>query len=363
MRHRTHLVSAMLAVVLPAAVPAQGPAAELLPADTGFVAHVDFRQISQLFDVRDMLESALADEGEDGEQVLAVLRRLERRYGFDPLRDLHSVTVFDRDIPDDTPQVLLIAGGGTGDLIAGMRDEGALERERRGGLRFDRLRPSGVAGLLGVPDVDGHDDDAPLLYIEELGRGRHAILIGSGADELMDAALVLDGEEPSMADRRGHDLQLRSSPGSMAYVEVGVPLEEWADDGAGSQIAQKVQGFAAEVGEDGDELHLRLAVRTESAADARAVAAVVNGLRGLVQLAGESEDIPEFARDTIADAVAEADGDRVTVALKVPTADVMEMLTEEMGGWDRFRRRHRHHDDDDDDYRRNRWGKKRRVVR
>ena len=70
---------------------------------------------------------------------------------------------------------------------------------------------------------------------------------------------------------------------------------------------------------------------TESKSDASDVAAIVNGLRGLISLAGDMEDVPEIVRRVVADARAEADENRVSVRLAVPIRELRELIERETG--------------------------------
>jgi hypothetical protein len=66
------------------------------------------------------------------------------------------------------------------------------------------------------------------------------------------------------------------------------------------------------------------------------VESLINGLRGLISLAGgmdELDGIPDFAKDMLNDLEADADGNRVTVSLSVPTRHVRQLLEQAMKGY------------------------------
>lgn len=350
MTTKTHLVAAAwLAVFCPLA-PAQDP--DLLPADTTFVAHVDVARLLDLIGVEALLRHA----GDDAREVTDALERVERQWGFDFLRDIRSVTVFGSELMDRAPQVMLVTTARLDGVIDALRDDRGLRSVRSSGLEFHRLDPAGLVRALGIEDAEVEGDaDGPVIYVQRLDDDRRAVLIGERAESVAGAARVLAGEAPSLG--RDARLGLRATQGSIAYVEVATDFEGLMERTPASTIAGKVRRVAAELSEDDGALTLELAADTDSARDARDVAAVIDGLRGLVSLAGAAaEDIPELARDVIASARAQARDERVTLRLSASLRELRELVEREIGE----RRNHGDDDDGDDDDRRR---ERRRQIR
>jgi hypothetical protein len=350
MRIRTFLVAAALAAaVRPASAQ---DLADLLPPDTAFAAHFDVARIAAFVGVDDLLARV---GGDDGEEAAEVLRRLRRDLRFDPLADVCSVTLFGTDLAGGKPSVMIITSDAVDGAIETLRDAGGLRAVERDGLEFLRLDGAGVARALGFGDADAGDGDAAVLYVHRLAGGRRAILVGETGQDLAAGARALARRE---ARRERPALELRPTADALVWFEVATSLEELARRTPASKLAGKIRRLSAEIAEDDGELALSLHVDVDSERDARDVAAIVNGLRALLSLADVDEDVPELARRTLAEARAEADGERVTVRLSVPAAELRDLLHEEVTG--RKRAADRAEDEDRD---RNRAERRRRVIR
>ena len=101
-----------------------------------------------------------------------------------------------------------------------------------------------------------------------------------------------------------------------------------------SMLAEKVRGLALDLSESQDTMELTLAVATSSRRDATDVEALINGLRGLISLVGDVEDVPDVVRRTLEELRAEADGNRVTVRLSVPLRELRRLVEDAIReGW------------------------------
>ena len=329
------LVVAATAAVLCSPVLAQGPDPALLPADTTFVAHVELGELARLLDIEQMLEQARDGEGplgRDGREATEILERIEDELGLNLLRDLQSVTVFCSDLDRGDPTVMIMASSRIDGVIDRLKEAGVLESERTGGIRFYRLSLGALAEMMGER-ADG--DDAGYLYVREVGR-RRAILIGEHARDLVGAARVLEGDEDSAAQRGGNLLKDRPGRGTIVYVELAGAFEKWTRRTPASQIGERLKRVSVELGEDDGQVSVVVSAQTGSEQDARNVAAVVNGLRGLLALTDASDEIPEVARDALEDARAEARGGRVSVRFEM-SLDSIRRLLEDKGRRRRFR--------------------------
>lgn len=316
---------------------AQGPDPRLLPADTTFVAHVDLAAVAKLMDVEGILAQARDGEGplgRDGREATEILDRIQDELGLNLLRDLHAVTVFSSDVERGEPTVMLTVSSRIDGVIDRLKEQGVLSSERSGGVGFLRLSLSALAERMG--ERAGGGDEAGYLYVREVGSKR-AILIGQHARDLVGAARVLEGEAKSAEQGEGNLLQGRPGRGAIIYVELAGALEKWTRRTPASQIGERVRRLAVEVGGDDGQVSLEVSAHTESDADARNVAAVVNGLRGLLALTDASEEIPPAAREALRDARAEAKGGRVSVRLELSLESIKQLIEDKGRG--RGRRR------------------------
>ena len=337
------LLVAAATAVLCSPILAQGPDPRLLPADTTFVAHVQLGAVARLIDLEGILEQARDGKGpmgRDGRDATEILDVIQDQLGLDLLRDLHAVTVFSSDLERGEPTVMLTVSSRIDGVISRLKDAGVLSSERSGGIRFLRLSVGALAEMMG--QRGGDDDDHGYLYVREVGDKR-AILIGQSASDLVGAARVLEGDDESAEQGEGNLLKSRPGRDAIVYVELAGAFEKWTRRTPASEIGERVQRLSVEVGEDDGQVSLVVSAQTESEKDARNVAAVVNGLRGLLALTEGSDEIPAVAREALQDARAEARDGRVSVRLEL-SLDSIKQLIEDRGHGRRGRGKARRRD-------------------
>lgn len=305
---------------------AQGPDRSLVPADASFVVHVDLQRVADVLGLDALMEGLPESEGRE---INDMLRRMEDRLGFDPRRDIRSVTVFGSDLSGRDPGVVFITTDALDDALEALEDAGALSTDREGGIRFQRISAEGLIDALRIEDADVSSNDSLYIVTKRVGRNRRAVLVGENPRQMVDAARVFEDEDRSLAEARDPNLELRPSSGSMVYVEATNSLEELLGQSPASMLADKVRGLSVDVSEDQDNVQVLLTVATSSREDARNVESMINGLRGLISLAQgmeELDEIPELAREILDELDADADGNRVTVRLSVPLREIRQAL-------------------------------------
>ena len=157
--------------------------------------------------------------------------------------------------------------------------------------------------------------------------------MGERPENIVDAARVFDDEDLSLAEARDPALQIRPSRGTLIYFEAANSLEELLGQSPASVLADKVRGFAVDVSEEQGMVNLQVTVATASRRDARNVEALIYGLRALISLAEGFEgldEIPDFARGLLGELRADADGNRVTVSVSLPSRQLRQMLEQAM---------------------------------
>lgn len=338
---RLPIVAAAVAAAFAPRSLAQGLGPEHLPADTAFVVHVDLEQISNLVGLDRLLEDFIEEEGE---QVRDVLRHVRRDWGFDPLRDIHSVTVFGPDVDVDDHHFIVVTSDRLDGVVDALRDHRALVASERDGIRFHRLSAEGLFDALDVEERDVDSEDSAAMSVHEIDRDHRAIVVAERLADIAKPTRVLQGDARSLADARDPRLRFRPARGTLAYAEI-TSFEEFLDRSPASRVADKVRRVAVELSAEQDLLRLRATADTESKRDAQDVAAIVNGLRGLLSLSGMAEELPEIVRDLSADARVGADGKQVVVRVSVPIDALRSLIEDETGMRIPMRRRgDREHD-------------------
>ncbi|MEM7204787.1 MAG: hypothetical protein AAF628_31310 [Planctomycetota bacterium] len=328
MNARIRLVAVSTALLAPWCH-AQGPDLELLPEDTTFVVHAEVQQVAQLLDLERILSRVRGGKSDlpRGRVRLEadVLQMIEDQWGVRPLRELRSVTLFgDKDF--DEPTVMIRVSDEFDRLLDGMRDAGALRPELHAGLEFERLDGASLASALGVDDGGDHDGGG-YVFVQPVNEGL-AILVGERPRDLVHAARVLHGDALSV--RHAHRPALEGRPGgqSIVFAELASSLEDLTRRTPASKIAGKVRRVVLDVTANGDSLGVVLAAETDSAEDARDVAAVIDGLRGLVSLAATEEHVPPFVAEALRSARADAAGTRVTVRFRFSIDELRTIVHE-----------------------------------
>lgn len=320
------ILPAVLAVVFSPAVLAQGPDRSLVPADASFVVHVDLQRVFSVLGLDDLMDTL---EDRDARELSDVLGRVEDRLRFNPREDIRSVTVFGRDLNGRTPGVVFITTDALDDALAALEEDGVVSTDRQGGLRFQIISGRGLVEFLRVEGADVGDNDSLAIFVKELRGNRRAVLVGERPDDILGAARVFEDQDLSLAGRRDTNLELRASSGSIVYVEATNSMEELLGESPASMLADKVRGLAVDVSEEQDNLRVQLTVATSSARDARDVESIIVGLRGLISLAEgleDLDDLPEIARGILNELDADADGNRVTVSVALPLAELRRAL-------------------------------------
>lgn len=327
----THPITAAFAAasLLAASATAQDLRPEYLPRDTSYLLHIDARRAAELIGIE-----KFDDDFEEARD------RLKSALGFDPLRDVLSITAFGSSDEHDDASILVITNDRLDGAMRTLDDEGAVERFRSRRLDFVRLAPQGVARALGVRDekIDT-DGKSPVLYISKLDDDRRAVLIGEDAGSLLPSARVLDDDAPSLADAEEPNIDVRNARDAIVYLEVTTSLSKFTRDTPASRIGDKVRRIAMAITAANDELTVKLVADTGSKEDARNVTAILDGLRALITLTDLDEEVPEEVREVIQSIEVRANGSEVHLQLHIEMEVVQSVLDEAKGDRRRARRR------------------------
>lgn len=286
-----------LALLVPAPV-TSGPAGtfdrSLVPADAPFLIHVDFRALldSELMSAfRPLLEAEL-----DVEE----LEEIEARFGIDPLRDLHAVTIFSAGDPGEDAVLVLRTSARIDDAVARLRAETDL---REGTLEGRRV--------YGFDDAFGH-----------IAAGRNAnerlVVLSEDEEQLWRAIQVIEGSAPSLAQAKDSDLPLAARKGAFVQVAFTDALQDFAAEmgGPASRIGELAQGFGLQLGEDRGVFFVDVRVETGEAEGATQIVSVLEGLRSLATMMGE--ELPPGSRDLLDEVDFDAVGSRVEILFERP---------------------------------------------
>ncbi len=295
-----------------AGVCARGQDLGRLPASTQLLARFDVPAIARLLDVDELLRHA---EGKSATRMRQLRQRLRDRFDFELLRDVHSVTLFgDR-----------LKGGPFGVLLVTDDRGAAIVREVAGdGDRVRSLHSERVAEALGVEHA-GRGEELGAVYLHRFGDDRHGVLFGETRDSIEGAARALRGRAPGIGDGEYGD-SIAPADDALVSVRLFCSLRALAGGSTASKVVDRVQAVVADLRAVDGELQLTAHVATANDEDARNIAAVLDGIRGLASLAGLGDEVPEAAREAITGLRTRVDDSVLTLEFALHADAVQEAL-------------------------------------
>lgn len=289
-----------------AAGPVAPPPIERLPADTGWVVHVDVEAL-----VASHLGRALLDSN-DGQPIMVdedtTWHEVQEELDIDPNRDLLSFTMYNAgDV--DTDAVIMLEGTSKIDELVDLLPE---------------LLPSYRATQINGVDVHTWteivDDQRKHWYahVEVAGDpNRRRCVISENWEQVIDAVErmdqpVIDAAAPAIVDPL-------PGVGSLIYAAgSGFGDLDEADDAWLSRMARFARSFVVDIREHDDALNVLTVVRGDSEEEMTNLAQMIQGLVAMANLAmGEDEGLSHL-RPILREIRIDSDRDQLRIQLHVP---------------------------------------------
>ena len=284
------ILSFITSLVAGLACPADQLDRSRLPADVDVVVHLDIEGLRRTQLWRYM------ESSEEFHISVSELDEFRTRFGIDLLNDVRSATVYKtRDEEEPTVAILHMAPS-VDEALKRMQGEAGYRSIERSGITLHTW---------GDPD---DEEDAAYASVHPLRGGDRLVVVAANPEDAVRAARVVRGEEESLANVREPALRVQPAPGSFLYVSAVEIPGLGAEFTPASQVFGLAQGIQLDLGEAGGYLQAHVRVVTESPEQAQSVAAVINGVIGLGNLAslelGEaSEMVQEVLRSLRVNAV------------------------------------------------------------
>ena len=283
---------------------------EWVPAASAWVAHVNFEAFQTTAFGRALAKFTQSDEFDIDGMSYA---EFEAEWGFDPIKDLRSVTVFDAHGDMEEAAVLVVASPRVDNLFTRLREEHPSERIDAGGLALEAW---------------GHGGDRVLVHRLSLSTGDRLLILSSDQQQVTSAVQVLRGDEPNMLSVPESAALRKPTPGSFVYVTATGGFEKLSDFEPASQLAEMARSFMFELGESSGRAFARLSVEARSGSQADDLAAVINGARAFVGLAASQEDIPDEVREMLRSLRVNTQGTNVVVEIDFDAHRLVELVHE-----------------------------------
>ncbi len=276
MKHLALSAPALLALACP--LLAGGFDRARVPAKAHAVAHVDLEALLRsklLAEVQRMHPDFKADL--DLGEASPFLR------GVQPLKDIRSVTVFATDLRQERFGLLLHAS----DKVEALLNMATAVEQ------YSVQQVGGRSVHSWSDDEDGGERVLAALF--EIGGSTDKLVLASNDPELMaEGMAVLEGRAASLATTGGGLVATQARAGAIAFAACDQSLGELGDLSPSSPVARMVQGLVLQVGENGGNVFMNLALRTEDYQNAQRVQQVLQGLTALASLGIEGLDVEDL---------------------------------------------------------------------
>ena len=260
-----------LAAVAPAAF-AHVDAA-LIPGDARWLAHVDLDALlaSATFSTLQGLDVELDfDNNPDVREVRSML-------GFDPLKELHSVTAYGN-ARDDEAVVVMVRGSAQLEKVFGLLDQ-----------HLDRSEHDVDGVVLTRWDEPGTHGDPVYTYMaSKSGSDERLVLLSGHPADLADGVNALRGDGETLADHPGA-LDVSADPGAFLFVSASGKLAQLSGDETVDEFGRLVEKARVQVGEHEGALFVDVRVTTRNPADAVLATQILQGGLAIAGLAARNE--------------------------------------------------------------------------
>jgi hypothetical protein len=262
---------AAAAVVFGLATAAQAGPLDLkqVSADAQWVAHLDVDAMRTSTLVRKAYERAV-EQFPGAEQHLASLRE---HVGIDPTQDLHSITVYGKQLGPHEGVLILQA-----------------ESDQKVLLRLAEKAPGHQVTKYGAYDVHSstlHKKGVAAAFFKPA-----VLVFGSSVDEVKAALDVLEGKKPALAGKRS--LLAAGTPAGTILVARATGLSE-ALLPFKSPVVTQCETFSLATGENDGQSFLQASLATKTPQTAQRMKSIVDGIRAMVLLQfGDNADVTKM---------------------------------------------------------------------
>lgn len=280
---RATLGMALAVVLMLAGLAQAGPLdTKQISADAKWAAHLDVDALV----ASNMFKKVQAQAIKDHPQLEAQLRAFRNLFRFDPLTDLHGITVYGAQLKKETGVAVIHA----------KVDQKLL-------LDLVKANPSYQGGTYGKYELHAWKDHAK--HQNAAFFKPDVIVFGASTDELKAAIDVLEGTKPSLAGDSGALL-----PGLIFYARAR-DLGE-ASLHCKSPLSKQVDSAVLMLGENKGEMGLRVSLTAKDAETAKHMKAVADGALSLATLTkvddSDAMKLIGAVRTTLADKAVTVEG-------------------------------------------------------
>jgi hypothetical protein len=304
------LLISTLAIIAIAAPLEAGPLqTDRVDADAKWLVHVDIEGLTT-----SQLGSYLLEHRRDFD-IDVDLDDFESETGIDPTADMHDVTIYGGEDPEDDAVIIARMTDAVDRLVAMLAEHA------------DDYKRIETNGHLLHSWIDEGDRKYGHMRAGETEDERVVLLAGNKATLLRGIA-VLEGDRGHLTTAPGTSQPLEPEAGAFIYAAAsGMPwLETDDEDDPAAAIISRSDHLSIQVGEQAEHAFAHLSVSAKSANDARNITDVMQGLLALGRLmADRSPEFEHFGR--LADSFTiDASGNDIQVRMRQETDQIIGSL-------------------------------------
>lgn len=327
MRSTTVLAGGVAAAALCSIAPAGPLEIDRLPADTVWVAHVDFEQVRKSTIGQLMLEDDMGLELDD------MREDIEEEIGFDPFEDAMDLTLHGGRDSEDGVVVIMTATPVLDSLVQHVRDEGK---------DYERLVVDGYA--LDTWMEPGEPGKTMYLYMTSIhGDTQRRAVASDSVSRLLLTLKTMADEAPNVTDVKGARLNIAPRLGSLIYVQCA-SLHAFPDMELDEHIKDAASRVTFEISEHQNRSRVELAATADNEDHAKTVSEILQGLIGLGKLITGAEDDMAPLNNMLRATRSTNISNEVSIRFEVASDELGDLLEDHHHGG-----RDRHFDDDDHD--------------
>ncbi len=264
------------------------------------------------------------------------LSRVEAEIGFNPLKDVYSLTAYGTGEPPAKGVSIEVTGedvsvgavarpGENAVVVAVMSDaiDALIQKVAADEQRYEKISRAGYT----IHSWADEDSDARwYLYQQPTeNESRRLVLASDNSDALFEGIRVLAGDAPSLADVNRDDRQ-HPQPGSILFASVD-DIADLAGHKAASELLKRTKRLAVNLVEHQGTVHLNISAQADSPEAATTIIQIIQGALAMATLAVDPNDDEGAAfRTLVQNLNFTAEGRRMSLEFQQPAEALCQLL-------------------------------------
>jgi hypothetical protein len=296
-----------------------------VPSDSKFVLQVDLQALRHSKVGASLMEmakkAAMEEMGNNSHKGELSQEKIKEVVGFDPFEDVQGIVICASDFehPEKSMLGMVRLKQNTGNIEGLLLSLPGYEKSDHGKYEIHSADPSDDAKLFGA--------------IHKNAEGNHTLIVGAQKKSVTNLLDSLDSA--ALSNQSLKTIGLESDRKVLASMQVlQLPTSKELGKGPQANIAALLSSLVLSVLEEDDELEVRGAMQAGTEKQADKICQSIKGLSAMIELAASlDEDADEDMQQALAflkQVKVTQNGSSVKVLLRLPSAQITEMIKKEM---------------------------------